>query len=82
MIICQCWIKIFQNIEGSYLGAAFVSAKTVGLYKNWSDINKLSGNYKIIKPQIDFKNYYKKKFLIYRKLYENLKDLFPLFQDL
>lgn len=80
--IIQKPIKIFQNIEGSYLGAAFVSAKTVGLYKNWSDINKLSGNYKIIKPQIDFKDHYKKKFLIYRKLYENLKDLFPLFQDL
>ena len=80
--IIQKPIKIFKNIEGSYLGAAFVSAKTVGLYKNWNDINKLSGNFKIIKPQKNFKDHYKKKYIIYRKLYENLKDLFPSFQDL
>ena len=80
--ITQKPIKIFKNIEGSYLGAAFVSAKTVGLYESWNDINKLSGNFKIIKPQKNFKDHYKKKYIIYRKLYENLKDLFPTFQDL
>mgnify|MGYP001329427616 CR=1 FL=1 len=80
--IIQKPIKIYKNIEGSYLGAAFVSAKTVGLYKNWEDINKLSGDFKIIQPQKKLRDHYKKKYIIYRKLYENLKDLFPLFQDL
>ena len=80
--IIQKPIKIFKNIEGSYLGAAFVSAKSIGLYKNWDDINKLSGKFKIIKPQNKFKVHYTKKYRIYRKLYENLKDIFPSFQDL
>ncbi len=80
--IIQKPIKIFKNIEGSYLGAAFVSAKTLGLYKNWNDINKLSGSFEIIKPQKNLNNHYKKKYIIYRKLYENLKDLFPAFKDL
>lgn len=80
--IIQKPIKVFKNIEGSYLGAAFVSAKTLGLYKNWNDINKLSGTSIIIKPQKNFKDHYKKKYMIYRKLYENLKDLFPSFQNL
>ena len=80
--IIQKPIKIFKNIEGSYLGAAFVSAKTIGLYKSWNDINKLSGNFKIINPQKNFKDHYKKKYTIYRNLYEELKDLFPKFQNL
>jgi len=80
--IIQKPIKIFKNVEGSYLGAAFVAAKTVNLYKKWSDIEKLTGEYTIINPQKKYKIHYQKKYKIYRNLYENLKNLFPEFQDL
>ena len=80
--VIQKPIKIFKNVEGSYLGAAFVSAKTTGLYKSWRDINKLTGNFTIVKPQIKFKTHYQKKYKLYRGLYENLKDFFPLFKNL
>ena len=80
--IVQKPIKVFKNIEGSYLGAGFVAAKTLNLYKNWSDIEKLVGDYVLIKPQKKYKNHYQNKYKIYRSLYENLKDLFPQFKDL
>jgi len=80
--IIQKPIKIFENVEGSYLGAAFVTAKTLNLYNKWSDIEKLTGKYTIINPQKKYKIHYQKKYKIYRNLYKNLKDLFPEFQDL
>ena len=80
--IIQKPIKIFKNIEGSYLGAGFVAAKTLNLYKNWSDIEKLTGDYIVIRPQNKYKTHYQKKYKIYRNLYENLKNLFPQFNDL
>ena len=80
--ITQKPIKIYKNIEGSYLGAGFVAAKTLNLYKNWSDIKKLAGDYVLVRPQKKYKTHYQKKYKIYRNLYKNLKSLFPQFKDL
>ncbi len=80
--IIQKPIKIYKNIEGSYLGSAFVAAKSVNLYHEWDDINKLTGKYKIIYPNLNYSKHYKTKFKIYLELYRNLKDLFPSFKKL
>ena len=80
--IIQKPIKIYENIEGSYLGSAFVAAKSINLYKSWNEIDKLRGSHIIIKPEKKFKNHYRKKFKIYLDLYENLKKLFPEFKNL
>ena len=80
--IIQKPIKIYKNIEGSYLGSAFVAAKSINLYKSWNDINKLRGKHILIKPQKKYRNHYKNKFKIYLNLYQNLKHLFPKFKNL
>ena len=80
--IIQKPIKIYNNIEGSSLGAAFVAAKSVKLYHNWEDINQLIGKHKIIYPQKIFNKHYRNKYNIYLKMYEKLKNLFPLFEKI
>ena len=80
--IIQKPIKVYKNIGGSYVGSAFVAAKSVNLYKKWEDINNLSGKYKIIYPNKKYLNHYKLKFNIYLDLYKRLKDLFPSFKSL
>ena len=75
--IIQKPIKIYENVEGSYLGASFVAAKSIKLYKNWHDIKKLTGNFKVIYPQKNFRLHYNNKFNIYLNLYKNIKSLFP-----
>ena len=77
--VIQKPIKIYKNVEGSYLGSAFVAAKSINLYKNWNEIKKITGNYSIIYPQKKYKSHYNLKFKIYLNLYDKLKTLFPLF---
>ena len=80
--IIQKPIKIYNNIEGSSLGVAFVAAKSVKLYHNWEDINQLIGKHKIIYPQKIFKKHYRNKYNIYLNMYAKLKNLFPLFEKI
>ena len=80
--VIQKPIKVYKNLEGSSLGSAFVAAKAIKLYTNWNQIDKLTGNYKIIYPQKKYNNHYKKKFQIYLKLYKKLKNVFPLFKEI
>ena len=80
--ILQKPIKIYKNIEGSSLGASFLAAKSVNLYRNWNEIRNLLGECKTVIPQKNLKKHYYNKYKIYLNLYKNLKNLFPKFDEI
>ena len=75
-------IKIYKNIEGSSLGASFLTAKSVNLYRNWNEIYNLLGECKTVNPQKKLKKHYFNKYKIYLNLYKNLKNIFPAFDKI
>jgi xylulokinase len=62
---------------GSSLGAAFIAGMGVGIFKQWSEIDKfiLLGN--VVRPDPEAHQLYGGLFPLYRDLYENTKDIFP-----
>ena len=68
--------------EGSSLGASFLAAKSVNLYRNWNEIRNLLGECKTVIPQKNLKKHYYNKYKIYLNLYKNLKNLFPKFDEI
>jgi len=80
--ILQKPIKIYKNIEGSSLGASFLAAKSVNLYRDWNEISNLLGESNTVIPQKKLKKHYYNKYKIYLSLYKNLKNIFPAFDEI
>jgi xylulokinase len=62
---------------GSSLGAAFIAGRGVGIFKDWSEIERFIRVEAVTEP--DWENYarYQGLFTIYRQVYENLKTTYP-----
>lgn len=72
-------IRYITDNPGSSLGAAFIAGISVGLFKNWNEIDKfLTHSVVVIADQKNHK-LYEKYYKLYRKLYEALK---PLYEEL
>lgn len=62
---------------GSSLGAAFVAGKGVGVFQDWSEIERYILIEGVTLPNREHHEYYRHLFGLYREVYERLKDLFP-----
>ncbi|MDI3516111.1 MAG: xylulokinase [Thermotogota bacterium] len=67
---------------GSSLGVAFLAAKAVGMYSDWSDVELFSKEREIQRHNPSNKKRYERYYKIYRKLYEQLKPLFEELYDI
>ena len=89
----QVWMQIMSNLlqkplkiivghHGSSHGAAFLAAKAVNLYSDYSQAQKFNSHYLLVKPQKKYKDYYKNKYSIYREIYLSLNNLYPKFNKI
>lgn len=62
---------------GSSLGAAFIAGMGVGLFQDWSEIEKFIVIEAVTEPRMAYHRRYQALFRIYREIYERTKDLFP-----
>jgi len=62
---------------GSSLGAAFCAGMGVGAFKGWDEIERYIKVSTITKPDPENHIRYQKLFVLYREIYESLKDKFP-----
>lgn len=72
-------IKYILNNPGSSLGVAFLAGVSVGIFKNWNEIDKFIAKSEIVIADQNNHIEYDKYYSIYRKLYEILK---PLYEEL
>ncbi|HEX5153656.1 MAG TPA: gluconokinase [Parafilimonas sp.] len=81
------WVQLLADVSGkkimindaadaSALGAAFIGMKATGLVKKISDAKMFLKNVKSFEPDMVNHRIYKKYFVIYKSLYEKLKDTF------
>jgi xylulokinase len=68
------------NHPGSSLGAAFIAGMGIGKFKEWNEIERFIKISSIIIPNMEANKQYQELYLIYRALYESLKDKFPMLQ--
>jgi xylulokinase len=62
---------------GSSLGAAFCAGMGVGAFKRWDEVERYIKVSTITKPDPENHIRYQKLFVLYREIYESLKDKFP-----
>lgn len=62
---------------GSSLGAAFVAGKGVGIFQEWSEIEKFIQVATITYPDPHNHERYRQLYGVYREIYENLKATYP-----
>ena len=62
---------------GSSLGAAFCAGMGVGAFKQWDEIERFINVSTITQPDPENHARYQKLFVLYREIYESLKDIFP-----
>jgi xylulokinase len=63
---------------GSSLGAAFVAGMGVGAFREWSEVEKFIEIASITVPDPKKHARYMELFKIYRQIYENLKEIYPV----
>src|SRR5574341_332816 len=63
---------------GSSLGAAFVAGKGVGVFQDWGEIEKFIEVSTLTHPNPQAHDRYRALFQIYREVYENLKNTYPV----
>lgn len=84
----QLWRQITADVLGialeglahhpaSSLGAAVVAGMGVGLFTDWSQIDRFIAIGSVMQPDAERHERYLKAYAIYRDLYESLKPLFP-----
>ena len=74
-----CKVQVVRESDVSALGACMVAAVGTGLYKSYEQaIEEWVQIEKIIEPAGDYKEWFCKRFRIYKQLYENVK---PLYED-
>ncbi len=62
---------------GSSLGAAFCAGMGVGAFSGWHEIEKYIRISTVTEPDMDNHARYDKMFVLYREIYESIKDKFP-----
>ncbi len=62
---------------GSSLGAAFCAGMGVGAFSAWDEIERYIKISTVTQPNPENHQRYKKMFILYREIYEALKDKFP-----
>jgi xylulokinase len=62
---------------GSSLGSAFCAGMGVGAFKRWDEVERYIKISTITQPDPENHARYQKMFVLYREIYESLKDLFP-----
>ena len=75
-------ICAYQSHPGSALGVAFLAGMSLGIFKDWEEINNFLVNRSIFKPQPESIDKYEKAYAIYRNLYKQLKPSFENLQKL
>ncbi|WP_214225878.1 gluconokinase [Pedobacter sp. B4-66] len=73
-------VVITQTEDASAVGAALLAMKTLGLIANYPDF--LAFDLKTIKPNISNTEIYLRNFIIYKKLYADLKDTMHEFHNM
>ncbi len=66
---------------GSSLGAAFVAGMGVGLFADWVEIEQFIEVSGVVEPDPDAHQMYRQLFLIYRRLYDAVRDEFPALRE-
>lgn len=62
---------------GSSLGAAFIAGRGIGVFHDWSEIERFIRVEAITEPDMENYTRYQGLFAIYRQIYENLKTTYP-----
>ena len=62
---------------GSSLGAAFCAGMGIGAFRNWDEIERYIEISTVTIPNLENHARYEKLFVLYREIYESLKDKFP-----
>lgn len=70
-------LHLIGNHPGSSLGALFVAGMGVGVFDDWSQIDRFIQVETVTKPNARNHERYSKLFDVYRKVYETNKSLFP-----
>ncbi len=65
------------NHPGSSLGAAFCAGVGVGAFSGWDEIERYIKISTVTTPNLENHARYEKLFVLYREIYESLKDKFP-----
>ena len=74
-----CKVQVVRESDVSALGACMVAAVGIGMYKSYEQaIEEWVQIEKTIEPTGDYKEWFCKRFRIYKQLYENVK---PLYED-
>ena len=74
-----CKVQVVRESDVSALGACMVAAVGTGMYKSYEQaIEEWVQIEKTIEPTGDYKEWFCKRFRIYKQLYENVK---PLYED-
>ncbi len=70
-------LEQIEQHPGSSLGAAFIAGMGIGEFKEWDEIEHYIQVSQVVKPNMEYHAYYQQRFLIYREIYEALKDKYP-----
>ncbi len=62
---------------GSSLGAAFIAGMGVGVFADWTEIERFIEVSGVVEPDPGAHQIYQRLFLIYRRLYDAVRDEFP-----
>jgi len=65
-----------KNNPGSSFGVAFIAGKSSGLFSDWREIERFTGDSEKVEFSKRNNEIYEKYYKIYRKIYENLRDCF------
>jgi xylulokinase len=66
---------------GSSLGAAFIAGMGVGVFDDWAEIERFIEVSGVVEPDPHAHPIYERLFRIYRKLYDSVRDQFPVLSD-
>lgn len=71
-----------ESNPGSSAGVAFLAGYSVGLYKDWSQIDKMNTKKCLVRANPNNHSVYLRYYSIYRKTYEALKQIFQELYEL
>lgn len=71
-------VTSFRGHPGSCLGVAFVAGMGSGMFTDWGQIDLFLQDRIVDEPDPALASVYDARYVVYRELYERLKDLFPL----
>ena len=71
----------FKSHPGSSLGAAFLAGKSVGMFRDWSEMDECLPERQSYEPDPETAATYNVTYGVYRNLYESLKDDFHRVSD-